>query len=143
MAQTHEGSLRRFFQEYAAASLSGDTVAAASAFAPTYIESSPDSFAAWKVDETYRQALAERHAVMRGDLGLEELDLYLESIEEVSPRQYLVKALWKMVFSRARTGHVTSAFPVAYVVKMAARPEILAFISQESEEAILRRDGVI
>ncbi|MFN4184786.1 MAG: hypothetical protein ACK4M6_08355 [Hyphomonas sp.] len=143
MAETREGSLRRFFQQYAKASLEGDTETVAAAYAPTYIESSPGAFAAWKVDAAYRKALVERHAVMHGDLGLEGLDVELASIEEVAPSHYLVSAHWKMVFTRGKAGHVTSAFPVTYVVKVSGKPEILAYMSRESEAAIMRRDGVI
>ncbi|ABI78507.1 conserved hypothetical protein [Hyphomonas neptunium ATCC 15444] len=143
MPETREGSLRRFFQQYAKASLDGDTATVAASYAPTYIESSPTSFAAWKVDDAYRKALDERHAVMHGDLGLEGLDIELQSIEEVAPSHYLVTANRKMAFARGKSGPVTSAFPVTYVVKVSPKPEILAYMSRESEEAVMRRDGVI
>lgn len=143
MAETREGALRRFFHQYAKASLEGDTDTVAAAYAPTYIESSPGGFAAWKVDDAYRRTLAERHAVMHGDLGLEGLDIDLQSIEEVAPSHYLIGANWKMAFARGRSGRVISAFPVTYVVKVAPNPAILAYISRESEEAVMRRDGVI
>jgi len=143
MAETREETLRRFFQAYAKASLEGDIETIVAAYAPTYIESSPDSFAAWKIDDAYRKALIERHAVMQGDLGLETLDVDVESIEEVAPSHYLVTAQWRMGFAKGRSGRVTSSFPVTYVVKVALQPEILAYISRESEEAVMRRDGVI
>jgi ketosteroid isomerase-like protein len=143
MAETREETLRRFFQHYAKASLDGDADAVASAYAPSYIESSPDTFAAWKVDEAYRAALSERHVLMKEHLGLTGLDVEISRIEEVAPRHFLVAANWSMAFTRAKTGHVTSRFQVTYVVKLQARPEILAYLSHESEEAVLRRDGVI
>lgn len=143
MPETREGSLRRFFQQYAKASLEGDTETVAAAYAPTYIESSPTSFAAWKVDAIYRKALDERYAIMKGDLGLESLDIELQSIEEVAPSHYLVLANWKMAFARGKSGPATSAFPATYVVKVALKPEILAYMSRESEEAVMRRNGVI
>ena len=143
MAETREETLRRFFQEYAKASLEGDTDTIAAAYAPTYIETSPETFAAWKVDEHYRKALIERHAVMQQQLGLDGLDVDVLTVEEVAPLHYMAKARWKMTFSKARTGPATSIFDITYMVKMAGAPQILAYISHESEEAVLRRDGVI
>ena len=143
MAETREETLRRFFQQYAKASLEGDAEAIAAAYAPSYIESSPDTFAAWTVDEAYRTALAERHAIMTEHLGLTELDIDVKTIEEVAPRHFLVAADWRMAFSRARKGQVTSCFQVTYIVKLQARPEILAYLPHETEEAVMRRDGVI
>lgn len=143
MAETREETLRRFFQDYARASLEGDTETIAAAYAPTYIETSPDTFAAWKVDEDYRKALIERHAMMQQQLGLEALDVEVLTVEEVAPLHYMVKARWKMTFGKAKTGPVTSVFNITYMIKTAGTPQILAYISHESEEAVLRRDGVI
>lgn len=143
MPETREGSLRRFFKQYAKASLEGDTETVAASHAPTYIESSPGAFAAWKVDAAYRQALEARYARMHEDLGLEGIDIELGSIEEVAPLHYLVTANWKMAFARGKSGRVTSAFPATYVVKVSGKPEILAHLSRESEEAVMRRNGVI
>lgn len=143
MAETREETLRRFFQQYAKASLEGDTETIAASYAPTYIETSPDTFAAWKVDAQYRKALAERHTMLRQQLGLEALDVDIVSTEEVAPLHYMVRARWKMAFARARAGHVTSVFDITYMVKTAGMPRILADISHESEEAVMRRDGVI
>ena len=143
MAETREEMLRRFFQQYAKASLDGDAVAIASAYAPSYIESSPDTFAVWKVDDAYRAALTDRHAVMKEHLGLSALEIDVRTMEEAAPSHFLVAADWRMTFARARTGHVTSRFQVTYIVKTQAEPKILAYLSHESEEAVLRRDGVI
>ncbi len=143
MAETREETLERFFTDYASASLAGDTETIANAYAPTYIETSPDTFAAWKVDEKYRMALADRHSVMQEHLGLETLTVDVLSTKEVAPLHYLVQARWKMTFARGRIGNVTSAFDITYVVKTAQEPQILAYISHESEEEVMRRDGVI
>lgn len=143
MAETREETLRRFFQQYAKASLEGDADAIASAYATCYIESSPDTFAAWTVDDPYRAALTDRHAVMKEHLGLSALEIDVRTIEEVAPSHFLVAADWRMSFTRARTGHVTSRFQITYIVNTQAGPKILAYLSHESEEAVLRRDGVI
>ena len=143
MAETREETLRRFFQQYAKASLEGDSQAIAAAYAPTYIETSPDTFAVWKVDEDYRKVLAERHAIMQQQLGLEALDLEVLTTEEVAPLHFMVKTRCKTTFRNARTGEATSVFDITYMVKIAGAPQILAHISHESEEAVLRRDGVI
>lgn len=143
MAETREETLRRFFQQYAEASLEGDADAIASAYAPSYIESSPDTFAVWKVDDAYRAALTERHAVMKEQLGLSASHIDVRAIEEVAPSHFLVAADWRMTFARAGAGHVTSRFRVSYIVRTQAGPKILAYLSHESEEAVLLRDGVI
>lgn len=143
MAETREETLRRFFQEYAKASLAGDTETIADSYAPTYIETSPETFAAWKVDEQYRKALVERHSRLQQQFGLEALVVQIVATEEVAPLHYMVWARWKMTFAKARSGNVTSVFDITYVVKTAGRPQILAYISHESEEAVMRRDGVI
>ena len=75
--------------------------------------------------------------------ALEGIDIELGSIEEVAPLHYLVTANWKMAFARGKSGRVTSAFPATYVVKVSGKPEILAHLSRESEEAVMRRNGVI
>lgn len=143
MAETREGSLQRFFESYAEASLTGDVETIASSYAPSYIESSPDSFAAWKVDGAYRQALKERHRIMDEQLGLSGLRPEVISIEEVAPRHFLVPVRWAMTFLKAKAGKVTSTFMVSYILKLGSKPEILAYLSHESEEAVMRRDGVI
>ncbi|MBY9067309.1 hypothetical protein K1X12_10385 [Hyphomonas sp. WL0036] len=143
MAETRGQTLKRFFDLYAQASLAGDIETIAAAYAPTYIESSPDSFAAWKVDDAYRIALTEREKLMKTHLGLSGLEAELVSAEEVAPLHYLVTVRWSMTFDKARTGRVTSTFLGTYVVKMNGRTEILAYLSHESEETVMRRDGVI
>lgn len=143
MADTREGSLQRFFEAYAEASLKGDVEVVASAYAPSYIESSPGSFAAWKVDGAYRQALKERHRIMDEQLGLSGLQPQVISVEEVAPMHFLVPVRWAMTFSKAKAGRVTSTFVITYILKINGKPEILAYISHESEEAVMRRDGVI
>jgi|GEM_PF-2173203 len=143
MAETREETLRRFFQQYAKATREGDTEIIATSYAPTYIETSPDTFVAWKVDEQYRKALVERHTMLQQQLGLQALDVEIVSTEEVAPLHYMVRARWKMAFAKARAGNVTSLFDITYMVKIASKPQILAYISHESEEAVMRRDGVI
>ncbi|KCZ98897.1 hypothetical protein HPO_08354 [Hyphomonas polymorpha PS728] len=143
MAETREETLRRFFQQYAKATREGDTEIIATSYAPTYIETSPDTFVAWKVDEQYRKALVERHTMLQQQLGLQALDVEIVSAEEVAPLHYMVRARWKMTFAKARAGNVTSLFDITYMVKIASKPQILAYISHESEEAVMRRDGVI
>ncbi|WP_213268915.1 hypothetical protein [Hyphomonas sp.] len=143
MAETREERLRRFFQQYAKASLGGDAAAMASAYASFYIESSPDTFAVWKVDDAYRAGLTDRHGVMKEHLGLSALEVDVRAIEEAAPSHFLVAADWRMTFARARTGHVTSRFQVTYIVKTQPEPKILACLSHASQEAVLRRDGVI
>lgn len=143
MADTPEETLRRFFSRYADASLEGNIDLIAAAYAPTYIESSPDSFAAWKVDAAYRSALAERHALMQDQLGLSSLTLTLASVEEVAPRHFLARVSWSMTFDKARRGKVTSVFDITYIVKLSGQPQILAYLSHESEAAVMRRDGII
>lgn len=143
MADTREETLRRFFETYAAASLAGDVETMAASYAPSYIESSPGSFAAWKVDEAYRSALRERHKMMGEDLGLSGLTCEVLSVEEVAPMHFLVPVRWKMTFSRAKAGNVTSTFVISYILKVNGKTQILAYISHESEEAVMRRDGVI
>ncbi|AXE64464.1 hypothetical protein BBF93_09665 [Hyphomonas sp. CACIAM 19H1] len=143
MAETREETLRRFFQQYAKATREGDTEIIATSYAPTYIETSPDTFVAWKVDEQYRKALVERHTMLQQQLGLQALDVEIVSAEEVAPLHYMVRARWKMAFAKARAGNVTSLFDITYMVKIASKPQILAYISHESEEAVMRRDGVI
>ncbi|MGE6698854.1 hypothetical protein ACQKH5_14250 [Hyphomonas sp. NPDC076900] len=143
MAETREETLRRFFQQYAKATREGDIETIAASYAPTYIETSPDTFVAWKVDDQYRKALVERHTMLQQQLGLQALDVEIVSAEEVAPLHYMARARWKMAFAKARAGNVTSLFDITYMVKIAGKPQILAYISHESEEAVLRRDGVI
>lgn len=143
MTETREAKLRRFFERYARASLEGDVDRIAASYAPTYIETSPDSFTAWTVDSAYRDALKARHAKMQDELGLSGLDIEIHEICETAPSHFLVKTDWKMTFSKARNGKVTSRFAINYITRIMDHPEILAYVSQESEAEVMRRDGVV
>lgn len=142
MAGPREEALKRFFQQYARASLQGDTEAICAAFAPSYIESSPHSFAAWKIDETYRAALRARHTMLHDKLGLKNLEADVTAVDEVAPLHYLVPVRWTMTFARP-AGDIVSTFLISYIMKVNGQTQILAYISHESEEAVMRRDGVI
>lgn len=139
----HPASLEEFFNRYAAATLAGDAETIATSYFDTYIESSPTAASAYKVDVGYGKALAEKSAAMK-KIGLAKLDIELQSSREFAPSHYLVEAQWRMQFQPAGKKPVTSTFLISYVVRVATgQPKILAYVSHEDEQAVMRRDGLL
>lgn len=144
MSRNAQAIIRDHFDRYASASSSGDVEAIAAAYAETYVEASPGSVTAHTVDATYRKALVERFELLNQQLGFAGVDIEIASITEFAPSHYIVEARWHMRFDPAGKSPVTSAFSISYVVRLEEdRPKILAYVSHEDEEAVMRRDGVI
>lgn len=135
--------LRRFLLAYAKAATDGDVDHIAASYAPTYVESSPAGTAAWTVDDDYRVALRQRTAMMRDQLGFQAAGVDLLSVREIAPHHYLLDARWSMRFAPKGRNPVTSEFTITYLVRGAANPKILAYVSHEDEAALMRRDGII
>jgi hypothetical protein len=139
----HRARLEEFFNRYAAATLAGDVETIANSYFDTYIEASPTEASAYKVDVGYRKALAEKSATMK-KIGLAKLDIELQSSREFAPSHYMVRAQCRMQFQPAGKKPVISTFLISYMVRIATdQPKILAYVSHEDEQAVMRRDGLL
>lgn len=143
MTRNIDTRIRRFFADYAVASLGGDSAAVAAAYAATYIETGPTAVASFTVDKAYQRELAKKSDMMTTQFGLSALDIDIEDIREMAPQHYAVRAGWTMSFHPPGQKPVTSRFQISYVVRVAEAVVILLAISHEDEAAVMKRDGLL
>jgi hypothetical protein len=143
MSPAPTSRLRRFFEAYALASLTGDTDAVAGAYFSTYVSSSPAGAEAFAVDQDFRTQLADRSEVMKG-LGLSDLTTRVRRARTIADGHFMVDVDWEMAFGGNRRTPVISNFTQSYVVReWKGDFQILCYISHEDEAEVMKRDGIV
>ena len=134
-------SFRSFFEGYAVASMGGETQAVANHYAPTFIVSGRDGSAAFQNNEElldWLNSVVERNR----DVGMQSLEVASLRDTPVGDHHALVTVQWATTFEK--TGDERIRFEISYLLRLTEDgPLILAYVSHEDEQELMKGKGLI
>jgi hypothetical protein len=136
---SNQSELTRFFETYAAFSQSDDPKQLAALYAPTFIVAGPQGSHAFANDERFLDWLRQVRAANL-EHGMRALAPAAVDSRALSPAHVLATVTWSARF--AKTGERPIDFRIAYLLETAPAMTILAYISEDDEEAEKKRLGI-
>jgi hypothetical protein len=132
----------RFFREYATASQAHDVASVAAFYADGFLVAGPTGAQAFKNDDTFREWLGQVFH-FNEQMGLESLDVAGVRPTPIDERHVLVAVDWVTRFTKTEVGSV--AFRISYIVSLvdSERPKLIGYISQEDQQDLMKRRGLI
>lgn len=132
----------RFFREYAAASQAHDAESVAAFYADGFLVAAPTGAQAFKNDDTFREWLGKVFQ-FNEQVGLESLDVAGVHPTAIDERHVLVAVDWVTRFTKTEVGSV--AFRISYIVSLvdSERLKIIGYISQEDQQDLMKRRGLL
>jgi hypothetical protein len=132
-------NLRKFFADYARISLSDDPEPLAEFYAATFIVAGPSGSQAFPNDERFLEWLRQVRSANR-DAGMQSLTPASLETRLLSPAHALATVTWSARF--AKTGERPIDFCIAYLLETTPAIKILAYVSEEDEQAEKKKLGL-
>jgi hypothetical protein len=131
----------QYFGEYAAASLSGQPETVAAFYATAFIAAAPKGSQVFQNDPAFLDWL---RGVQTGNQAAGMAGLEVVGIEEsrISDDYTMITVEWGARFHK--TGYQLITFRIAYILELhGQRPQILAYISHEDQDEVMKREGLL
>ncbi|MGD8474095.1 MAG: hypothetical protein PVH95_07765 [Anaerolineae bacterium] len=133
--------LKSFFEAYSEASTSTDPTVLASHYADAFIASGPTGSAAFKNDEHFLAWLGQVYDFNR-HVGMRSLEVVSIHETPISDHHAFATVQWGARFEK--TGDERICFEISYLLRLSeGKPLIIAYISHEDQEDVMKARGVI
>lgn len=134
-------TFRAFFEGYAAASMGGDTQAVADHYASTFIVSGREGSASFQNDKDlldWLNSVLERNR----EVGMQSLEVSSLRDTPLGDHHALVTVQWATTFEK--TGDERIRFAISYLLRLTEKgPLILAYVSHEEEQELMKAKGLV
>ena len=131
----------QYFGDYAAASFAGQPEDVAAFYARSFVAAAPKGSQAFQNDAAFLDWL---RAVQTGNQAAGMATLELVGIEEstISDDYTMITVEWGARYRK--TGDELITFRIAYILELhGRRPQILAYISHEDQDEVMKRKGLL
>jgi hypothetical protein len=136
-----DDALRLLFAKYARASLDPDPDALAGMYADAFSAAGPTGSAVFKNDEDFRTWLRQVHEFNKQS-GMQSLEVVSVRQVPIKDHHTLATVEWGARFSK--TGEELIRFEISYLVRLLGdRPAILAYVSHDDQEEVMKARGLI
>jgi len=140
MANLDNQALQSFFKSYAEASV-GDPTALASRYADAFLVSGPSGSGTFRNDDSFTAWLTEVHQFNLG-AGMKSMEVV--SIEDLALGDNHAFAIVEWGARFEKTGDELIRFRISYLLQSSDRsPLIIAYVSHEDQEELMRSRGLI
>lgn len=142
-----DDAVRRLFDRYQAffaRALAGDQdeEVAASLYTPEFIAASAQGVRAGRMDEEFRQAMAQGYARYRA-IGTKAMQLRQVRVTRIDAHHAVAQVGWRATYARDDLPRTTIDFDVHYLVQVKdGEARVFGWITGD-EDVVLRRHGVI
>lgn len=136
--------IRALFDDYAKAMTDYELPRMTSAYAPTFIVTTPFGHSLVANDANHRQAVVNENAYYRDTLGMTSAKILSITQSSYTPSHHLlVHTTWGCTFKKL--GDKVLQFPLSFVVEKIGdqRPRILLHIVEADEPKIFKDNGLI
>jgi hypothetical protein len=136
-----DDALKLFFDGYAKASMGPDPEAVADHYASDFVTSGPTGSAAFRNDEKFLAWLRQVHDFNQQS-GMQSLEVVSVSQVPIEDHHALATVEWGTTF--VKTAEEQIRFQISYLVQLLdGRPVILAYVSHQDQEEVMKARGLI
>jgi hypothetical protein len=133
--------LKPFFEAYSESSMSSNPTALASHYADAFIASGPTGSAAFNNDEQFLAWLGQV-CEFNQRVGMGSLEVVSIHETPISDHHAFATVEWGARFEK--TGDERICFEISYLLRFSeAKPLILAYISHEDQQDVMKARGII
>jgi hypothetical protein len=137
----HKDTLQPFFDAYSEASTTSDPAVLASHYADAFIASGPTGSATFKNDEQFLAWLGQV-CEFNQHVGMGSLEVVSIHETPISDHHAFATVEWGARFEK--TGDERICFEISYLLRFSeGKPLILAYISHEEQEEVMKARGII
>jgi hypothetical protein len=133
--------LKPFFEAYSEASMSSDAAVLANHYADAFLASGPTGSAAFKNDEQFLSWLRQVHEFNQ-HVGMRSLEVVSVDGTPIGDHHAFATVEWGARFEK--TGDERICFEISYLLRFSEEePLILAYVSHQDQEEVMKAHGVV
>jgi hypothetical protein len=134
-------TMKNFFESYASVSMKSEPEPHANFYADEFITAGPSGSAVYKNDDEFLEWLKQVHDFNK-KTGMESIQVMSVHDKPISEHYSLATVEWGAKYKK--TGEELIRFEITYLLQLFEnQPKIIAYISHEDQQTVMKERGII